>query len=80
MCCLKNVAIGIDQLLNTILEGLPDETLSSRAYRTEQTGAILGKFFRPLIDGILFWDAQHCYHSYLSEINRKQTFRQDELK
>jgi len=31
---LKNLALGIDQLLNTILGGLPDETLSSRAYRT----------------------------------------------
>lgn len=71
---IKNILISLDQLANSVLCGLPDETLSSRAYRTEQTGAILGKFFRPLIDCVLFWDYQHCYNSYLSEIKRKQSF------
>lgn len=27
---LKNIGIGVDQLLNTILAGYPDETISSR--------------------------------------------------
>lgn len=33
-----NIAIGLDQLANTVLAGHPDETLSSRAYRAEQSG------------------------------------------
>ena len=32
----KNILIAIDQLLNTILIGKPDETLSARAYRCSQ--------------------------------------------
>jgi len=71
---LKNIALGLDQFLNTILGGLPDETLSSRAYRTEQTGALLGSLFRPLIDCVLFFDKNHCKESYLSELNRSQNF------
>lgn len=69
---LKQNLIAFDQLLNAILCGKADETLSARAWRTEQDGKIFGKFFRPLIDTILFFDKDHCYNSYLSEINRKQ--------
>lgn len=63
--------IAVDQLLNTILLGSADETLSARAYRTEQSGKIFGKIFRPTIDLLLFFDRQHCYTSYLAEKERK---------
>lgn len=69
---LFQITIAIDQLLNAILFGSPDETLSARAYRVEQKGLIFGKLFRPLIDTILFFDKNHCYNSYLSEIHRRQ--------
>jgi phosphohistidine phosphatase SixA len=69
---LLNNLIALDQLVNAILGGAPDETLSSRAYRTEQTGKIFGKFFRPVIDGVFFWQKQHCYKGYLSEVQRRQ--------
>jgi hypothetical protein len=32
---VKNVAIGFNQLLNTLLGGEPDECLSSHAYRLD---------------------------------------------
>ena len=64
--------IALDQLFNTILNGYPDETLSSRAYRTEQKGRLFGKLFRPFIDGIFFWQKQHCYQGYLAEKLRRQ--------
>lgn len=71
MYALYNL-IALDQLFNTILGGHPDETLSSRAYRTEQKGRLFGRLFRPLIDGIFFWQTTHCYNGYLSEKLRRQ--------
>lgn len=67
-----NILIGIDQLANTVLFGYPDETLSSRAWRTEQKGLIFGKFFRPIIDTLLFFDKNHCYGAYLAEVAKRQ--------
>ena len=72
MWYLLNVAIALDQLANAFLLGSPDETLSSRAYRTDRDGRVFGKFFRPVIDTIFFWQDRHCYQSYLAEVQRKQ--------
>lgn len=47
-----NVLIAIDQLINAILLGDPDETLSSRAGKA-------GGFWAKLIDTLLFWDKNH---------------------
>ena len=66
------VLISIDQVLNALLGGSADETLSARAWRAEQKGRVFGLFFRPLIDSILFFDPDHCYTSYLSEFYRRQ--------
>jgi hypothetical protein len=64
---LWQVVIGLDQLLNALLGGWADETLSSRAWRSEQRGRRPGIWLRPLIDAIFFWQAGHCRESYLSE-------------
>ena len=69
---ILQVLIAIDQVVNTLLGGYADETLSARAWRTEQKGRIFGRFFRPLIDLILFFDPDHCFHSYESEKKRRQ--------
>ena len=68
---MKQFIIAIDQLANTILGGYADETLSARAWRTENKGKLFGKFFRPIIDIIFFWDPNHCYESYLSELKKR---------
>ena len=62
---LKQIAIAFDQLVNTLLGGMADETLSARAHRT-------GSVLEPLIDALFFWQADHCFESYLSEKERKQ--------
>lgn len=67
-----NNAIALDQMFNALLGGSPDETLSSRAYRTEQQNKIFGRFFRPVIDLVFFFDPLHCYEAYMSELNRRQ--------
>lgn len=79
---ILNLLIAIDQLVYVIVTlgiGMPDETLSSAAWRTEQQGKILGRFFRPVIDW-LFWPIQrhHCYQAFLSERRRDQV--PDDLK
>lgn len=66
------VGIALDQLLNALLLGFPDETLSSRAYRADRDNKIFGRVFRPLIDTLFFWQTRHCYEAYLSEVQRRQ--------
>ena len=65
-------SIAVDQLFNTLLGGSPDETLSSRAYRAEKRGKYFGRFFRPVIDMIFWFEIEHCKSAYYSEINRLQ--------
>lgn len=62
---LKQIAIAIDQLANTLLGGMADETLSARAHRT-------GSAWEPFIDALFFWQIGHCFQSYISEKERKQ--------
>lgn len=62
---LKQVAIAFDQLLNALLGGFADETLSARAHRTQSP-------LERYIDAIFFWQPDHCADSYLSEKERKQ--------
>lgn len=69
---VKQNLIAIDQLVNTLLGGHADETLSSRAYRAEVKGRFFGRIMRPVIDSIFFFDKDHCYNSYVSELNRNQ--------
>lgn len=71
---ILNNLIAIDQLGNTLLGGYPDETISSRAYRLEANGRTAGKIARPAIDWLfaLLGDHDHCFNSYVSEINRRQ--------
>lgn len=68
----RDVGIGFDQWVNSILRGSPDETLSSRAWRAERNGKVFGKFFRPIIDTLFFFEPNHCMHAYLAELERAQ--------
>lgn len=61
----KSILIAVDQLLNTIFNGWPDETFSSRCWRWSKDGK--RDWPRKLVDGILFWDKNHCRESYESE-------------
>lgn len=73
---MKQALIALDQLLNTLLFWLPggawaDETLSARAWRMRDTPPFT--WLRPLLDAVFFFDPQHCYTSWLSEIFRNQS-------
>ena len=47
---LLQVFIALDQLVNALLGGWADETLSSRAWRMEAKRRPWGRVMRPLID------------------------------
>ena len=69
---VKNVAIAVDQLINTLACGWPDETISSRSYRWSVHG--IRSWPRVLIDTVanVFGDKNHCFESYRSERNGRQ--------
>ena len=66
----RKILIAIDQLVNAIFNGWPDETLSSRAWRWEKDG--IRAWPRKLIDAVFFWDSNHCRESYENERNGRQ--------
>lgn len=70
MTYVRAVLIAVDQLVNAVFMGWPDETLSSRAWRWEQDG--VRSWPRKLIDTLFFTEKAHCYQSYVSEREGRQ--------
>lgn len=69
---IMQVLIALDQTLNAIAGGWADETLSARSYRGSRDGFKQWVIAHKIIDGIFFWQPNHCYHAYMSEIDRSQ--------
>lgn len=61
----RKILIALDQLINVICNGWPDETLSSRAWRWEENGK--RSWPRKIIDAVFFWETDHCRESYQNE-------------
>lgn len=57
---IKNILISIDQLINALFGGNPDETLSSRAYKFSRKGCY---WYANIINGLFFWQRNHCQES-----------------
>lgn len=76
---IVNVFLSIDQLLNTLLLGHPDETISSRLGRTKNNERYFWvKYFRLGVNALFFFDRGpngewHCEASILPL--EQQTFR-----
>ena len=66
----KKILIAVDQLINAVCGGWPDETLSSRAHRWHLSGK--RSWPRKVIDALFFWDVDHCRESYESERQGRQ--------
>ena len=65
---VKAIFIALDQLVNAIFLGWPDETLSSRAYRWDV--ANIRHWPRRVLDWVawhIFRDRDHCFQSFQSE-------------
>ena len=70
MTYAKAVLIAVDQFLNALCCGWPDETLSSRCWRWDRDG--VRHWPRRLVDALFFWEKAHCRESYESEQLRMQ--------
>ena len=66
---LKAVLIALDQLVNALAGGWPDETLSSRCWRWHLAGKT---WPARLVDWLFWWDKDHCRESFLSERQGRQ--------
>lgn len=65
---ILRVLIALDQLVNTLIGGDPDETLSSAAYRSEKNGHFWGRVWRPTVDFLFSpFQKDHCFNAYLAE-------------
>lgn len=72
---LLNLLIAFDQLawvLLTLGNGSPDETISAAAWRMEQQGKRAGRWLRPVIDALFWFDPDHCRKAYNSEFHKIQ--------
>jgi len=69
---LLQIAIAFDQLLNAILGGMADETLSARAHRMRAKGQRYWGWTANSIDALFFWQPGHCKLSHEDEVKRAQ--------
>lgn len=70
-----HILLAVDQAVWTFATlgyGYPDETISAGAYRLEQEGKLFGKYARPFIDWLFFWQTAHCYNAFVEELDRSQ--------
>lgn len=67
---VKNVLIGIDQLVNVLIGGYPDESISSRAYRNRRLGG--WGYIYSAINMLFFWQENHCYAAHVAELKLRQ--------
>ena len=72
MMHLLQILVAIDQLLNAIVGGYADETLSARAYRMRAKGQPYWGWAANAIDELFFWQEGHCELAYLAEVKRRQ--------
>jgi hypothetical protein len=61
---------SLTQLLNTLLGGWPDESLSSRVYRRRHRAGWDRAYIA--INALFFWEVNHCRSAYESERLRRQ--------
>lgn len=66
------ILIALDQLVNTLVGGFADETLSSRAHRMREKGHRWWGWTANAIDMLFFWQPGHCRHAWESEMRRLQ--------
>lgn len=67
---LLRVLIAIDQLVNTLFGGMPDETISAKLWRLRYRQPY--KILRYIVDTLFWFDKDHCRTSYESEIKKTQ--------
>ena len=70
--------ISVDQVLNALLLGFADETLSSRAHRMREKRQPYFWWLATVIDFLFFWQDDHCKAAY--ELERKRIHLPPEMR
>lgn len=65
---VMKVLIAVDQLANAVRGGHPDETLSAAAHCRHLEGR---SGWRNLINGLFWWQQDHCRDAHINEAGRK---------
>ena len=76
---IKQILIAIDQVFNALLGGYADETLSARIWRNQNKNRFY-KVALVVVNGLFFWQANHCRGAYFSEMTRKHLPKEYRLK
>jgi hypothetical protein len=66
---LFNLLVCASQMLNAALWGWPDESLSGRAHRQQDRRR--WRVVRRALNGLFFWEPDHCEAAYFSEKTRR---------
>lgn len=66
------VLVALDQLINALLAGFADETLSSRAHRMAVKAQPVWGWTARAINALFFWQPNHCLSSFVAERERRQ--------
>lgn len=69
---LINLATAISQLVNAMVGGHPDETLSARAWRGHIEGNAFWSMLRLSLNSVFFWQVDHCRSSFLADCKRAE--------
>jgi hypothetical protein len=67
----QHLLISLTQLLNAMMGGWPDKSTSSRAHRRHNV-SLRWAFAKGIINGLFFWQPDHCRAAYESEQRRRQ--------
>lgn len=67
---LHQLLVALDQLLNALLGGWADETLSARAWRQRDTKRRWAVLVR-VINTLFFWQNNHCRGAHAAEMARR---------
>lgn len=70
MAYVKQILIAVDQLVNAILLGYADETISARAYRLGKTSKAW-RVAEKVINVLFFFQDEHCQAAYLDEVKNR---------
>ena len=65
------ILIALDQLINALIGGTADETLSARAHRMRVKWHRYWGWTAGAIDKLFFWQRGHCHAAYQREHERK---------
>lgn len=68
---MKQNLIAVDQVVNTLIGGWADETLSSVAHRQRMKGHRYWGWTAKAINMLFFWQNDHCRGAYNEEMQRR---------